>query len=96
MVVKIKSTSREWYKAYCAAMLEPDVNKVFTCVQSARRAIEERARELGSGFASNNHESKELDRALYFLTMLLNCSCPDQESRSTANLSFTTSAIQSL
>ncbi len=81
MVVKLKSTSREWYRAYCAAMLEPDVNKVFTSVESARKAIQERVRELNLGYSSSNHESKELDRALNFLTMLLNCSCPEQGSR---------------
>jgi hypothetical protein len=62
-------------------MLEPDVNKVFTSVESARKAIQERTKELGLGYSSSNHETKELDRALYFLTMLLNCSCPEQESR---------------
>ncbi len=76
MVVKAKIANREWYQAYCAAMLETDMDKVFASVESARRAIQTRAKELGVGLANSNHESKELDRALRFLTMLVNCAAP--------------------
>jgi len=75
MVVNTKIAHREWYQAYCAAMLESDGEKVCANVESARRAIQKRAKEL-SGLASSNLESKELDRALRFLTMLVNCSTP--------------------
>ena len=78
MVVKAKIANREWYQAYCAAMLETDMDKVFASVESARRAIQTRAKELGGGLANSNHESKELDRALRFLTMLVNCAAPAQ------------------
>jgi hypothetical protein len=73
MVVKAKIANREWYQAYCDAMLEQDVDKMFVSVDAARRAIQKRAKEL-SGLASSNFESKELDRALRFLNMLVNCS----------------------
>ena len=78
-------TNREWYQAYCAAMLESDVNKVITSVESARKAIQKRAKELNMGRAGSNHESVELDRALRFLTMLVNCSMPTQVSTAYAN-----------
>src|SRR6185312_13931722 len=74
MVTKVKATSQEWYRTYCSAMLETDINKICESVESARMAIQERARELSQSLSSNNHESTELDRASRFLTMLVNCS----------------------
>lgn len=81
MVVRTKITNREWYQAYCAAMLEPDANKVTASVESARMAIQKRATELSVGRIGSNHESTELDRALRFLTMLVNCSIPTHASK---------------
>jgi len=77
MVMKTKITNHEWYQAYCAAMLESDVEKMIASVESARQAIQKRARELDRG---SNLESLELDRAQRFLTMLVNCSVPTQVS----------------
>jgi hypothetical protein len=74
MVTKLKATSHEWYRAYCSAMLETDINKILESVESARKAIQERARELSQTLSGSNHESTELDRASRFLTMLVNCS----------------------
>jgi hypothetical protein len=84
MVMKAKLAHREWYQAYCAAMLETDTEKVCASVESARWAIQKRAKEL-SGLASSNLESKELDRALRFLTMLVNCSMPISSPKVYAN-----------
>ena len=52
MVMKTKISNREWYQAYCAAMLESDVDKMIASVESARLAIQERwsKRELGRDF----------------------------------------------
>ena len=77
MVMKAKITNHEWYQAYCAAMLESDVEKMIASVESARQAIQKRARELDRG---SNLESLELDRAQRFLTMLVNCSVSTQVS----------------
>jgi len=77
MVMKTKITNHEWYQAYCAAMLESDVEKMIASVESARQAIQKRARELDRG---SNLESLELDRAQRFLTMLVNCSVSTQVS----------------
>ncbi len=85
MVVKAKIASREWYQAYCAAMLESDVEKILANVESARNAIQKRAKELSQGFAGSNHESKELDRAMRFLNMLMNCSKSEPSTRLYAN-----------
>ena len=85
MVVKTKTANREWYQAYCAAMLETDMDKLFASVESARRAIQKRAKELGGGLANSTHESKELDRALRFLTMLVNCATPAKSPKVYAN-----------
>lgn len=74
MVIKVKATSQEWYRAYCSAMLETDINKILENVESARKAIQERARELNNTFSGSNYESTELDRASRFLTMLVSCS----------------------
>ena len=74
MVTKVKATSQEWHRAYCSAMLETDINKICEAVESARKAIQERAGELSHSLASSNHESIELDRAARFLTMLVDCS----------------------
>ena len=74
MVTKAKSTNQEWYRAYCSAMLETDINKIFESVESARKAIQERARELSQSLSGSHHENTELDRATRFLTMLVNCS----------------------
>jgi hypothetical protein len=81
--MKAKIAHREWYQAYCAAMLEQDVDKVIVNVESARKAIQKRAKELGR--TGGNLESVELDRALRFLTMLVNCSMPTQISKAYAN-----------
>ena len=82
MVMKAKITNHEWYQAYCAAMLESDVEKMIASVESARQAIQKRVRELDRG---SNLESLELDRAQRFLTMLVNCSTPVQGSNVYAN-----------
>jgi hypothetical protein len=76
--MKTKIADREWYQAYCAAMLETDVDKMIASVESARQAIQRRTRELGR--SGSNFESLELDRAMRFLTMLVNCSMPAQAS----------------
>ena len=83
--MKAKIAHREWYQAYCAAMLETDVAKVVASVESARQAIQRRAVELNVGRSGNKLESLELDRALRFLTMLVNCSTPSQISKAYAN-----------
>ena len=80
MVTKAQPNSQEWYRAYCSAMLETDINKIFEAVESARKAIQERARELSHSLAGSNHESIELDRASRFLTMLVNCSHMEHSS----------------
>ena len=80
MLTKAKSTSREWYRAYCSAMLETDVTKIFESVEFARKAIQERAKELTGNFSGSNHESNELERALRFLAMLVDCSQKEQGS----------------
>jgi len=84
MVVKTKIAHLEWYQAYCAAMLEPDLEKMCASVESARSAIQKRAKEL-SGPASSNLENKELDRALRFLTMLVKCSTSGPSPKIYAN-----------
>lgn len=76
MAVKNTCLSRPWYHAYCAAMLETDASKIFTGVESARKAIQDRIYEL-SHSCSSDYESKELDRATRFLNMLLTCSVQD-------------------
>ena len=70
MVMKAKISDREWYQAYCAAMLETDVEKIVDCVESARQAIQKRIKELNVGRPMNKLESVELDRALRFLNMV--------------------------
>jgi len=79
MVMKTNIANREWYQAYCAAMLEQNADKVIANVESAREAIQKRAKELRAGISSNS-ESVELDRALRFLAMLVNCSGPTSGS----------------
>ena len=83
MVMKAKIINREWYQAYCAAMLETDVEKIILNVESARQAIQKRAKELSG--PANKYESLELDRALRFLTMLVNCSMPAKVSKAYAS-----------
>jgi len=75
MAVKNTWLGRTWYTAYCAAMLETDAEKIFAGVEAARKAIHERVLELGLSLSGANHESKELERALRFLAMLVDCSC---------------------
>lgn len=85
MVMKTKIANREWYQAYCAAMLETDVEKIIANVESARQAIQRRAVELSVGRPGNKLESLELDRALRFLSMLVNCSTPIHVSKAYAS-----------
>ena len=61
-----------WYQAYCAAMLQTDEHKVLRDVGYARKAIEARVAEL-SFDSGGSHEREELQQALHFLTMLLDC-----------------------
>ena len=70
MNAKSEYRSWAWYKAHCAAMLETDAGRVPASVESARRAIHCRAIELRSANSPENHE---LDRAMYFLGLLLRC-----------------------
>lgn len=82
MAITNTCTNRPWYRAYCAAMLETDVNKIFAAVESARKAIQDRALELSHSLSASNHESRELDRATRFLAMLLDCSRVDNNQPS--------------
>ena len=77
MAVKNTCLSRPWYHAYRVAMLETDTSKIFISVESARKAIQDRVYELSHSLCASDHESKELDRAMRFLNMLLNCSIQD-------------------
>ncbi|HSS95419.1 MAG TPA: hypothetical protein VLK33_00235 [Terriglobales bacterium] len=83
--MKIKIANREWYQAYCAAMLETDVEKIVANVESARLAIQKRSEELGMGRPVSKLENLELDRASRFLTMLMNSSIPTQVSKAYAS-----------
>jgi hypothetical protein len=74
MATKAQRISREWYQAYCSAMLETDLSKLFESVQCARHAIQSRLAELSVSRTGNNSETTELERALRFLNMLVNCS----------------------
>jgi len=85
MVVRTKIANREWYQAYCAAMLEPDAEKMFASVEFARKAIQQRVKELSQGLTGTNNESNELNRALRFLSLLVDSSTPLQASRLTPN-----------
>jgi hypothetical protein len=80
MAVKNTCADQAWYQAYCAAMLETDPSKIRDGVESARKAIQDRGFELSCSFSANNHESRELDRALRFLNMLLDCSATDDSN----------------
>ena len=82
-----------WYEAYCIAMLQTDENKVFDDVEYARKTIEARVAELSFDSSSSSYERRELQDALRYLTMLLNCCWRQGDSYYSANPKFSSSAM---
>ena len=73
MITKVKATSQEWYRAIARQCSKPISIKFCEVWNRRAKLFRNACGELSQGLASSNHESKELDRALRFLTMLVNC-----------------------
>jgi hypothetical protein len=82
-----------WYQAYCAAMLQTDENKVFNDIEYARKTIQDRVAEVSFDSSGSNHEGKELQEALHYLTMLLDCCWRERTSSYSASQRFSSSAM---
>ena len=62
-----------WKDLYVAALLEAEVARIPSLIETAERAIVSRARELFSAPGDNIQEEEALDDALYALHALKNC-----------------------
>jgi hypothetical protein len=62
-----------WKSLYVAALLEANVERVPSLIETAERAIVVRARELFSAPGDNIQEEEALDDAMYALHALKNC-----------------------
>lgn len=58
----------DWQVLYRAALSEPDPRKLYARIEAARRAINERLKELDS--SGDMREREQLDRALHALFTL--------------------------